>query len=140
MAIVLQGVLHGKTIELDQPSGLPDGQKVNVQLQPVEAPPEWLSRFGVDPTVAVGKLLVKGTRLLAEDLASELEQGRTDQELLTMHPDLTSVDVAALHHYVQVPAPLRRAFGGWAKDAAELDQHLALLREHRKIKRREIEG
>jgi hypothetical protein len=32
---VFKGVIHGKTIELDQPPGLPDGQEVRVNIQPV---------------------------------------------------------------------------------------------------------
>jgi len=33
-ATVLQGVVHGKTIELDREPGLPDGQPVTVTVQP----------------------------------------------------------------------------------------------------------
>ena len=47
---VLKGVVHGKTIELEDESGLPDGQQVNVTVQPVQerlAPGEGLRRaFG----------------------------------------------------------------------------------------------
>jgi len=32
---VLRGVVHGKTIELEEAPGLPDGQPVNVTVQPV---------------------------------------------------------------------------------------------------------
>ena len=31
---ILRGVIHGKTIELEQESGLPDGQSVAVTVQP----------------------------------------------------------------------------------------------------------
>jgi hypothetical protein len=31
----LRGVVHGKTIELEQEPGLPDGQEVMVRVQPV---------------------------------------------------------------------------------------------------------
>ena len=31
---VLTGIIHGKTIELDKGSGLPDGQHVQVTVQP----------------------------------------------------------------------------------------------------------
>lgn len=31
---LLQGVIHGKTIELDQSPGLPDGQRVTVAVEP----------------------------------------------------------------------------------------------------------
>jgi hypothetical protein len=34
-SIVLKGVIHGKTIELEQEPGLPEGQAVSVQLQPI---------------------------------------------------------------------------------------------------------
>ena len=34
-ASVLRGVVHGKTIELEQAPGLPDGQQVTVTVQPV---------------------------------------------------------------------------------------------------------
>jgi hypothetical protein len=32
---VLKGVIHGKTIELEEQPGLPDGQSVNVTLKPL---------------------------------------------------------------------------------------------------------
>lgn len=32
---VLTGTVHGKTIELDQAPGLPDGQQVNVTVHPL---------------------------------------------------------------------------------------------------------
>lgn len=31
-----RGVVHGKTIELDEDTGLPEGQQVSVMVQPVE--------------------------------------------------------------------------------------------------------
>jgi hypothetical protein len=34
---VLRGVIHGKTIELDQESGLPEGQQVAVTIQSLAA-------------------------------------------------------------------------------------------------------
>jgi len=136
---VFNGVIYGKTVELDREPGFPDGQRVSVQVEPVEEPPKWLEKFTVDPAIALGKLLVKGTRLRAEDLASQVAEGRTDEELLVLHPELTIEDVAALRHYVKVPAGLRQAFGGWAEDAEELDKYLEWTRQNRKLKRREIE-
>lgn len=65
-SVVFKGVVHGKVIELENESGLPDGQKVSVQLRAEEEPPKWLERLSVDPSIALGKLLIKGTRLLAE--------------------------------------------------------------------------
>ena len=63
----LHGVIHGKTIELDSPTGLPDGQEVSVVVRPKLRPEE----------------------------------------------------------------RLRRAFGGWAEDAEELDEFLKQLRHDR---------
>ena len=37
MAISLKGVIHGKTIELEQAVNLPDGKEVTVVVQPSEA-------------------------------------------------------------------------------------------------------
>ena len=40
----LRGVVHGKTIELENEPGLPDGQPVAVTLQPVLPPGEGIRR------------------------------------------------------------------------------------------------
>jgi len=34
---ILKGVIHGKTIELEEEPGLPEGQSVEVTVQPVRA-------------------------------------------------------------------------------------------------------
>jgi hypothetical protein len=45
--VILKGVVHGKTIELEQDSGLPDGQAVAVSLRPAgEIPQGLLDSFG----------------------------------------------------------------------------------------------
>lgn len=135
---VLKGVIHGKTIELEQEPELPDGQRVSIQVEPDE-PPKWLERFTVDPSIALGKLLVKGTPLRVEDLVDLVEQGRSDEELRQRHPELTAEDVDAVRHYAKVPEGLRKSFGGWAEDAEELDKYLEWNRQHREISRPEIE-
>jgi|GraSoiStandDraft_35_1057300.scaffolds.fasta_scaffold1549290_1 hypothetical protein len=38
--MMLRGVVHGKTIQLDQEPGLPDGQQVAVALRPMLPPGE----------------------------------------------------------------------------------------------------
>lgn len=136
-ATILKGVIHGRTIELDREPELPDGQAVSIQVQPEEAPPEWLERFTVNPSVALGKLLIKGTRLRVEDLVRLAEEGRSNEELVRMHPELTAEDADAVRQYAKVPAGLRSAFGGWAEDAEELDHYLDWTRQNRKHKRRE---
>jgi hypothetical protein len=37
---ILKGIIHGKSIELEQEPGLPDGQRVTVALQPALPPGE----------------------------------------------------------------------------------------------------
>jgi uncharacterized protein (DUF433 family) len=135
---VLTGVIRGRTIELEQEPELPDGQRVSVQVEP-EEPPKWLERFTVDPSIALGKLLVKGTRLRVEDLVEFVEQGRSDEELRRLHAELTAEDLDAVRRYAKVPEGLRKSFGGWAEDAEELDRYLEWNRQHRELSRPEIE-
>ncbi len=110
---------------------------LSVQVEPDE-PPKWLERFTVDPSIALGKLLVKGTRLRVEDLVDLVEQGRSDEELRGRHPELTAEDVDAVRHYAKAPEGLRKSFGGWAEDAEELDRYLEWTRQNRKLSRPEI--
>jgi uncharacterized protein (DUF433 family) len=138
-AAPFRGVIRGRIIELEEAPPLPEGQEVTVQVRAVDEPPKWLERFTVDPTIAPGKLLVKGTRLLAEDLAEEIDAGRSDQELLRAHSELNNEDLNALPHYVQVPAVQRRLFGSWAADAEEVDAFLEEIRRYRKQPRRAID-
>ena len=41
MSIVLQGVIHGKTIELKGPPGVADGQEVEVVVKIIEPTGSW---------------------------------------------------------------------------------------------------
>ena len=137
--IASQGVIHGKTIELEQELGLAEGQRVAVDVRLVDEPPAWLERLVVDPTVNPGKLVIKGTRLLVEDLVRLVEEQRNDGELRQLHPELTSADLEAIRQYARVPGGLRQSFGGWAEDAEELDAYLKWTRQQRKVRRREAE-
>src|SRR5437879_2857182 len=147
----IHGVIHGRTIELQEEPGLPDGQPVAVTIQRLEqtlaaASPEdnvprvelWMDRLIFDSTVLPAERIVKGTRLAAESLVEELEHGLSDEEMLHAHPELSSEDLEALRHYARTPVGLRRSFGGWEDDAEELDKYLEWTRQQRKIKRREI--
>jgi uncharacterized protein (DUF433 family) len=149
----LSGVIHGKVIELSEELGLPDGQAVTVTVRavpqegaiiaPKEPLPWWLERLDVDPSVRKGKFVVKGTRLLADNLIAELEGGRTDEELLQAHPELIAPDVKAVREYAKVPAGLRRLAGAWADEAEDLDRYLEWNRRQKEVSRRsrwELEG
>ena len=134
----IEGVIHGKSIELERESGFPDGQRVAVEVCPLDERPAWLERFVVDPTVMPGKFVIKGTRLLVDDLVQLAAEGRTGEDLKNLHPELTDADVEAVMHYARVPEGLRRSFGGWATDADELDDYLDWTRQQRKVPRPEI--
>lgn len=147
----IQGVIHGKIIELAKAPGLPDGEAVAVTIQrvgvsesktmhdPALTVESWCDRIVFDSTVSPTEKVVKGTRLLAEELVVEIEEGKTDENLLTDHPELTADDVIALRSYARTSVGLRRSFGGWAEDSEQLDKYLEWNRQQRKIDRREIE-
>src|SRR5271155_961163 len=99
----IHGVIHGKTIELEREPGLPDGQRITVEVRPLDEPPAWLERFVVDPAIRPGKFAIKGTQLLVDDLVLLVEDGRTDEELRQAHPELAAADVDAVRNYARVP-------------------------------------
>jgi uncharacterized protein (DUF433 family) len=146
MSTLLKGIIHGRSIELAQETGLPDGQEVAVEIKPIEAKqgaaqpaaPSWLARLDVDPGVRPGKFVVKGTHLLADDLVKCLEEGWSDDKLRRTYPELAAEDVAALHEYANLPVEMRRSFGAWADDSEELDKYLEWNRQQRKFSRQEI--
>jgi uncharacterized protein (DUF433 family) len=136
----LRGVVHGKTIELEQEPGLPDGQRVAVAVHPLdEVAASWLERFTVDPQAAPGRFVIRGTGLVVDDLVRMVAEGRTDEDFVRVHPELTSQDIGAVREYAQVPEALRESFGGWAEDAEQLDEYLEWCRRQRRTQRREIE-
>jgi uncharacterized protein (DUF433 family) len=142
----LQGIIHGKTIELEKEPGLPDGQAVAVTIQRIDEIPTdlprvelWMDRLVFDSAVHPLERIVKGTRLTAEALVGELALGRTDEETLQAHPELVKEDMIALRHYGRVPVGLRLSIGACVDEAEDLDKYLAWTRQHRRIRRREID-
>jgi uncharacterized protein (DUF433 family) len=135
----IPGVIRGKTIELEREAGLPEGQRIAVEVHPLDEPPAWLERFAVDPTVRPGKFVIKGTRLLVDDLVQLVDEGRSDEDVRQTHQELSAADLDAVRNDARVPGGMRRSFGGWAEDAEELDEYLDWTRQQRKLRRREIE-
>lgn len=141
------GVIHGKTVELEQEPDWPEGERVAVTIQQAVASntgtipgvEQWAGRLVFDSTVSPTERIVKGTRLSADRLVAELENGRRDEQMLEDHPELTREDVAALRAYAQVPVSIRRSFGGWAEEADELEEFLEWNRQRRRLSRREVE-
>jgi uncharacterized protein (DUF433 family) len=135
----MHGVIRGKTIELERESGLPEGQRIAVDLRPQDEPPAWLERFAADPAIGSGKIVIKGTPLLVDDLLQLVDEGRGDEDLRQTYPELSAADLEAVRNYARVPEGMRRSFGGWAEDAKELDEYLDWTRQQRKLRRREID-
>jgi uncharacterized protein (DUF433 family) len=92
--------------------------------------PEWLEQFTVDGSDSAGELVVKGTRLLVEDLARLVEEGRSNEDLRRRHPELTEEHVDAVRQYAKASADRRREFGERAEDGAAPDR--LLERNHRR--------
>jgi uncharacterized protein (DUF433 family) len=135
---ILKGVIHGRTIELDRPPGLPDGQQVTIEIRPIPANGHWLDRIVVDPAIRPGQPTVAGTTVAADEIVRLLGEGRTEEELLQAFPTLTSEDIQAVRDYARVPEGLRRSFGAWAGDGSELDAYLDINRRSRKGERRGV--
>jgi uncharacterized protein (DUF433 family) len=148
---VLQGVVHGRVIELERELGVPDGETVTVTVQyakiqsPEPLPKDlpraelWADRLVFDPSILPGERVIKGTKLAAEPLVAEIERGASDEAVLQAHPELTPEDVEALRVFARVPAWIRRTAGSWAGDAAELDEYLEWARQQRASGHRENE-
>ncbi len=149
---VLTGVVHGRVIELERDPGLPDGQTVTITLhyativpsepmpKDIPAPESWLERLVFDSSVLPGIRIVKGTKLVAESLVTEVEEEASDDALLRAHPELAVEDVKALRAFARVPAWIRHTAGAWAEDAGELDDYLETTRQQRKVSRPEVDG
>jgi uncharacterized protein (DUF433 family) len=104
----IHGVIHGKTIELERESGLPEGQRITVDLRPLDEPPAWLERFAVDPAIRSGKFVIKGTRLLVDDLLQLVDEGRGDEDFRQTYPELSAADLEAVRNYARVRSFKRR--------------------------------
>ena len=60
---------------------------------------DWQERITVDPSVLVGKPVVKGTRLAVEFIVDLLAQGWTEEEILENYPGLIREDIKACLAY-----------------------------------------
>jgi uncharacterized protein (DUF433 family) len=59
----------------------------------------WEDRIAIEPTVLVGKPVVKGTQLAVEFIIDLLAQGWSEAQILDNYPGLTSEDVHACLSY-----------------------------------------
>lgn len=61
----------------------------------------WEERIIIDPTILVGKPVVKGTRLSVEFILDLLAQGWSHEEILRNYPGLAVTDIQACLAYAR---------------------------------------
>lgn len=59
----------------------------------------WQDRISVDPSVLVGKPVIKGTRLAVEFIVELLAQGWTEEEIFRNYPGVEHEDILACLAY-----------------------------------------
>ncbi len=62
-------------------------------------PEKLLERIEVNPTVMLGKPVIKGTRIPVELLLRKLSEGATEADLLDAYPRLKKIDIQAALAY-----------------------------------------
>lgn len=60
---------------------------------------KWQERIVIDPSILVGKPVIKGTRLAVEFIVDLLAQGWSEMEILQNYPGLTHEDIRACLRY-----------------------------------------
>jgi uncharacterized protein (DUF433 family) len=76
-------------------------------------------RIEMDPSVMLGKPVIRGTRIPVELILRKLGEGATEEELLDGYPRLTAEDIRAamafaadvLAHEETIPLPVARVDG-----------------------------
>ncbi len=56
---------------------------------------DWAERILIDPSVLVGKPVIKGARIAVEFVVDLLAEGWTQEEILSNYPQLTREDLLA---------------------------------------------
>lgn len=59
----------------------------------------WQDRIIIDPTILVGKPVIKGTRLSVQFLVGLLAEEWSNEDLLRSYPQLDLADIQAALHY-----------------------------------------
>ena len=70
----------------------------------------WEERITVDPSVLVGKPVIRGTRLAVEFIVELLANGWSERQILDNYPGVASEDVTACLHYAAETLKSERVF------------------------------
>jgi uncharacterized protein (DUF433 family) len=87
------GAYEGPALEVIEETLSEDEFLALMKREPVI---DWRRSIDVDPNIAFGKPVVRGTRLAAEFILDLYASGWTDQDVLTNYPDLTNEDLRAV--------------------------------------------
>ena len=71
----------------------------------------WRERIVADPTVFVGKAVIKGTRISVERIMELLAAGWSRDQILGEHPHLAEADVLACLAYAAEVLRSERTYG-----------------------------
>lgn len=70
----------------------------------------WPERIVVDPSILVGKPVIKGTRLSVEFIVDLLAQGWSEKEILRNYPGLVREDIHACLAYASAALQAERVY------------------------------
>jgi uncharacterized protein (DUF433 family) len=71
---------------------------------------DWQHRIEIDPTVLVGKPVIRGTRLAVEFIIDLLAQGWPESEILRNYPGLTAQDSQACLSYASATLKAEKVY------------------------------
>lgn len=71
---------------------------------------DWEQRIEINPTVLVGKPVVRGTRLAVEFIIDLLAQGWPESEILRNYPGLTAQDIQACLSYASATLKAEKVY------------------------------
>lgn len=70
----------------------------------------WEERIQVDPSILIGKPVIKWTRLAVELIIDLLAQGWTEKQILESYPGITHEDIQACLAYASAVLHAKRVF------------------------------
>jgi len=70
----------------------------------------WQERIAADPSVLLGKPVIKGTRLSVDFVVGLLAQGWAEEEVLRNYPGITREDIQACLQYARSVLEAERVY------------------------------
>lgn len=71
---------------------------------------DWQERIVIDPSILVGKPVVKGTRLAVEFIIGLLAEGWSEEDIVKNYPGLTREDIQACLAYASERLPSEKVY------------------------------